>query len=455
MLGVMFDCSRNAVMNVESVKRYADILKKMGYNTIMLYTEDTYEVDGQPLFGYMRGRYTKEEMKEIDDYCYNLGIEVVPCIQTLAHLNCIFKWYCEYDEIRDCDDILLVEEEKTHKLIDDMLKTLSECFRSRKIHIGMDEAGMVGFGKYKNKHGFKDRFDIINDHLHKVCEIAAKYNYKPMLWSDMFCNLALGTFMYEDQKFDLEKVKEKAKLPENVTLVYWDYYSKDYNRYDQRLKLNKAFGTDVCFAGGAWTWKGFMPDNQFSLDTTEPALKACEDNDVKDVFFTVWGDDGNECSFFSILPSLMYGAELYRGNNDMDSIKKKFKEIVGSDFDSFMILDDVDKPNGENEDGNDRPNKYILYNDLLMGLNDWRCSEKDEVYYENLAKKIANAPDKGDFAYLFDTLQKLCEIFSIKVNLGNRIRKAYLEKDMKELKKLAETCDTVIERMKEFHKVYQ
>ena len=26
---------------------------------------------------------------------------------------------------------------------------------------------------------------------------------------------------------------------------------------------------------------------------------------------------------------------------------------------------------------------------------------------------------------------------------------------MKELKKLAETCDTVIERMKEFHKVYQ
>ena len=102
----------------------------------------------------------------------------------------------------------------------------------------MDEAWMVGLGKYKDKHGIKDRLDIINGHLHKVCEIASRYNYKPMLWSDMFCNLALGTFMYEDQKFDLEKVKEKAKLPENVTLVYWDYYSKDYNRYDQRLKLN-------------------------------------------------------------------------------------------------------------------------------------------------------------------------------------------------------------------------
>jgi len=42
MLGVMIDCSRNAVMTVDSVKKYADIIRKMGYNTIMLYTEDTY-----------------------------------------------------------------------------------------------------------------------------------------------------------------------------------------------------------------------------------------------------------------------------------------------------------------------------------------------------------------------------------------------------------------------------
>ena len=28
MLGVMFDCSRNAVMTVDTVKKYADILKK-------------------------------------------------------------------------------------------------------------------------------------------------------------------------------------------------------------------------------------------------------------------------------------------------------------------------------------------------------------------------------------------------------------------------------------------
>lgn len=33
MLGVMLDCSRNAVMNVKTVKKYAEILKIILYNT--------------------------------------------------------------------------------------------------------------------------------------------------------------------------------------------------------------------------------------------------------------------------------------------------------------------------------------------------------------------------------------------------------------------------------------
>lgn len=46
-LGVMLDCSRNAVVRPEQVKKYIDILQRLGYNSLMLYTEDTYEVDNQ------------------------------------------------------------------------------------------------------------------------------------------------------------------------------------------------------------------------------------------------------------------------------------------------------------------------------------------------------------------------------------------------------------------------
>ena len=57
-LGVMVDCSRNAVLTVSAAKRLIDALHNMGYYMLMLYTEDTYEVDNQPKFGYLRGRFT-------------------------------------------------------------------------------------------------------------------------------------------------------------------------------------------------------------------------------------------------------------------------------------------------------------------------------------------------------------------------------------------------------------
>ena len=39
--GVMIDMSRNAVMSVDGLRRFLPLLKKMGYNCVMLYTEDT------------------------------------------------------------------------------------------------------------------------------------------------------------------------------------------------------------------------------------------------------------------------------------------------------------------------------------------------------------------------------------------------------------------------------
>ena len=62
--GAMVDMSRNAVMNVKTVKTMMRKMALMGLNTYMLYTEDTYELEDYPYFGYMRGRYTKDEIKE-------------------------------------------------------------------------------------------------------------------------------------------------------------------------------------------------------------------------------------------------------------------------------------------------------------------------------------------------------------------------------------------------------
>ena len=69
----------------------------MGLNMLMVYCEDSFEVKNQPYFGYMRSKYSQEELKELDTYASLFGIEMIPCVQTLAHLTDTLRWECFRD----------------------------------------------------------------------------------------------------------------------------------------------------------------------------------------------------------------------------------------------------------------------------------------------------------------------------------------------------------------------
>ena len=102
--GCMIDVSRNAVLKVSAVKDFMNFMVCLGMNMLMLYTEDTYEIKEHPYFGYMRGRYTKAEIREIVDYGRELGIEIIPCIQTLGHMEQFLKYWNINGDIMDTKD---------------------------------------------------------------------------------------------------------------------------------------------------------------------------------------------------------------------------------------------------------------------------------------------------------------------------------------------------------------
>ncbi len=446
--GVMLDCSRNAVMKPEQVMRFADIISSFGYNSIQLYTEDTYEIDGEPYFGYLRGRYTKEEIKAIDEHCMEKGVELIPCIQTLAHLNQIFRW-SDYASIRDTDDILLAGEEKTYELIDKMFFTLAESFTSRKVNIGMDEAHMLGRGAYLDKNGLVNRFDILKKHLERVLSIAEKYGFECMMWSDMFMRLASGGDYYT---FDKPVTSEaKACVPKNVNLVYWDYYHTEKRVYDGMFSVHKQLAGDkVWFAGGAWTWVGFAPRNGFTIKTMAPAMKSAAKNGIRNVFVTMWGDNGKECSFYSVLPSLYAIRKMYDGETDESSIKNGFKEIVGIDFDAMCLLDlPSDADGGKNTNNN--PCRYLLYSDPLLGVMDSTVSKNTANEFKKAAKKLSPYCGDGEFAYLFETEKLLCETLALKCDLGGFLREAYKSENVEALKNGIKKIKKTEKKLKEFY----
>lgn len=436
-LGIMLDCSRNAVRSVEHVKEIIRHLAIMGYNQLQLYTEDTYEVEGEPYFGYMRGRYTMAEMREIDDYAARFGIEVVPCIQTLAHLGQIFRWKA-YGHINDVKDILLIDDERTYELIEHMFATTSKCFRSRNIHIGMDEAHLVGRGRYEDKFGaVANRTELLIKHLTRVVEIAAKYGYeKPMMWSDMFFRLAFDGDYYSEKGDIPDEVY--ASVPENVRLVYWDYYNANKAVVENMVRLHKNFRRDVIFGGGAWMWSGFAPSNRHSFVTTDVALDVCMSSGIDKVLITMWGDNGAECSALAVLPTLVMTAERLYGHAEFETA---FRAVTDMDLKQFMQIEAVNDI-GANEYALKvcNPSKYMLYSDCIGGLFDGTIREGDgEIYKQHVLNIKAAEKAAGRYAYIFATQRTLADVMTIKYELGIKTHNAYKSGDKAALKALVKS----------------
>ena len=454
-LGVMLDCSRNGVMKPEQVKRFAKLISDMGYNMLQLYTEDTYEIDGEPFFGHMRGRYSQAELKDIDTYCSSIGIELIPCIQVLAHLNQLPQWKC-YESLFDCNDILMVGDERVYTLIDKMFQTLEKCFTSRRVNIGMDEAHFIGRGRYLDKHGYRRSEEVFSEHLNRVKEIADKYGFTMMIWSDMYIRLN-NNGLYEFLEGDIIVPQETIdSVPEGVELIYWDYYSRDPEHYENMLRAHEKFNNPIAFAGGMWTWMGYAPNMRMTWDGTEAAMRSVNKHSLDTVFFTVWGNLDKLCSYYTMLPMLFAATEMAKGNFDKKDIAEKFANRYGYTLDEFMNLELPNLTEDEEETHRHNPGTYLLFNDPFMGLLDFTVASGLAERYAKAADIVKKSINGREYDYLFDIESKLLDVLSKKADLGVRLRKAYQSGDRETLRVIVEQdCPIIRERMKKFFESFR
>ena len=461
-IGYMADCSRNAVARVDTLKKLVRQAALMGYHFIGLYLEDTLAIPEEPYFGYMRGAYTKEEIAGVVRYAELFGVEIRPYVETLAHLNQIIR-YEHYQKFIDTDDILLAGDERTYAFLDHYLKAVSDAFPSRRVNLGMDEAHMVGLGKYLDAHGYQNRVEIIQKHLERVMEICRKYGLQPQMWSDMFFRLAFGGEYYVKDK----PMADNVKIPEGLELVYWDYYSADEEHYDDMLRQHRKMTDKVSFAGGVWKWIGFAPHNRYSAVIGKAALSSCRRNGITSVVMTGWGDNGGEASQFSILPGLFEDARLVYED---DLPEAAFYALTGIREEDYMKLD-LSNPLPEREDRVNNAGKFLLYNDVLLGVFDPLAKQLAEGYYADAAKQpgdgyYADAAKQleqavrdssgSSLCYVLKTQASLCRVLQDKANLGMVIRAAYGAGDREKLREIAEEAiPQLLEKMDRFYQDFR
>lgn len=436
LLGVMIDVSRNGVMNLDAARAYLQRIALMGLNMAILYAEDTYEVPGEPFFGYLRGRYTEEELRALDQYAGALGIEMFPCIQTLAHLEQVLKWPA-YFPYKDTNHILIAEHKPTYELLEKMIRAASAPFRSKRIHIGMDEAHGLGSGGYKKLHGEKDPFDIFNDHLSEVVGICRKMDLKPMIWSDMYFRLGSKTHDYYDKECVIPK-EVAEKISKETQLVYWDYYKQDQAFYEDWIERHRALGFEPVMAGGIWTWNHLWAALPFSNPAMSACMKACKKKGLKEVFMTMWGDDGMECDVFSSLPGIQLVAEhAYSDAIDETLLRANFRGSCDAIYDDWNKACEIDYVPGTQNTKAINTSKWLLWQDPLLSMLDSEIDGPETAkHYAELSESLADAAAKTPNSDRLTFPMQIARVLARKCVLRRQLVDAYAGKDKDALRSI-------------------
>jgi hexosaminidase len=452
-LGVMLDVSRNAVFTVEAVERLFRHFALMGFNTVQLYTEDVYEIEGEPMFGYFRGRYSATELKEIDAYGEIFGIEVIPCIQTLGHLEQVLQWPV-YSDIIDSPGILLIGEPATYRLIEKMLDTVSSSFRSRRVHIGMDEAHGVALGRYRRLHGDRRPFDVLNEHLKKVAALCEDRGLKPMIWSDMYFRLGSANNDYYDKE---SKIPESvaAEIPAGVDLVYWDYYHDDPAFYTDWIARHRNLGKEPILAAGGWTWGRMWTHYGLVEATISAGMKSAREAGLQRAFLTIWGDDGNECDPFSMLTGIQYFAEYaYTSEVTRELVAQRFESACEENLEwvrlggALDIVESLAPPH----DNYANFSKWVLWHDPLLNFLEKLIPSILPEHYRELAAKFRTycPNEKTAIHHAFAT--RVAETMALKTRLHLEVRPAYREGQREALLAL---CNLIPDTVKSFRKLQE
>lgn len=428
--GIMIDNSRNAVMTVEATKGIMRKLALMGHSWCMLYLEDVYEITDEPYFGALRGRYSKEELKELDRFAVQLGIELFPAIQTLAHLNQFVFWEHEAAKYLDIDDILNVNRPETKVLLEKMLRNLTECFTSKRIHLGMDEAYNLGRGSYLDEVGLEEKTSIMLKHLDFLVDVCQEQELLPIIWDDMFFS--------HYSKISDDQVG--YQIPAGVGLMYWDYYHNTVEYYTDRIEERQQIADEVLFAGGAWRWSGFTPHHQKTLLTTKPALATAKAKGVKQVIATAWGDDGSETPFYVIMFGLVLYAYLDAHESyDETEFNVWLKHYTDQSLEEWLIQGELDLlPELDVVEYIDvTPSKYFLYQDLLLPTFMSYIEDLDIDYGAHMTRLTKYFAElETGYSEMNQFYSKYAETLALKWDLPLLIWKAYHDNDRKVLESI-------------------
>ena len=142
--GVQLDVSRRRIPTMESLKLLVERLAHLKVNQLQLYTEHTFAYRNHPEVWRGYSPLTGEEILELDQYCRERFVELVPNQNTFGHME---RWLHRprYEHLAEnmpgmpIQYYLCPSDPRSLQLVEELLDELLPHFTSRQAMVGLDE----------------------------------------------------------------------------------------------------------------------------------------------------------------------------------------------------------------------------------------------------------------------------------------------------------------------------
>ncbi|MGE9270515.1 MAG: family 20 glycosylhydrolase [Verrucomicrobiales bacterium] len=260
-----------------------EVFGQMRFNMLVVEWEDMFPWTFDPTLRHP-AHYTPEQVKAFSNRCTELGIEVIPLVQCLGHLEFILQ-HEGYHHLAECPDFsdTLHPLQKGSldlvlRMVDDVLSLMPDV---QHFHLGGDEAWSFGSSPdsklYIEQHG---KPSLYLKHVQPILDSLRLRSIRPLLWHDMMMDWPVSSLQ---------------QIGQDADLVVWGYRGTPAMRtHHHRVEVLDRLREARIPIWGASAYKGAdgpfrdLPDKQARLTNHIGWIDAAAPYGLKGLIATGW-----------------------------------------------------------------------------------------------------------------------------------------------------------------------
>lgn len=375
--GYMLDVNSARMPTVESIKKLIDYLSGLKYNELQLYFEGMcFDYSAYPEYTADFDCLTPEDIRELDRYCADRFIDLVPNQNSFGHMA---KWL-QHEQFRHLGlyegdmspNTLNPLLEESYEFVEKLYESVLPHFRSEFVNIGLDEA--YGLGRYQieeycKEHGkdtvFMQWLNKLNDLIHE------KYGKKVMFWADMIYN-------YQDLYH---------QIPKDAIALEWGYELIQSQMMTEHCISFRDAGIKYYVCPSCNTHMAFTGRFDVTSFNIRTSAELATRFGAKGILLTDWGSAGHpQFLVWSLVPMALCGQ--YGWNTGVQQDGETFK----ADF-----IHEAEKYVDDTIFGS------VPVSRLLYRLENYYLLEPERVHVGTMCGELFTRPmPETKYAYFYD-----------------------------------------------------